>query len=578
MDTKQKLINILNQSASVELPDLGNLLMIPKDSTNGDFTLPCFQLAKIWKISPPEASKKLLSLISLPDEIEKVVPVGPYLNFFLNRKIQATSIINKILEEGSNYGKEKHKETIIVEYSSPNIAKPFHIGHLRTTLIGHALDRTLRHLGYNVISINHLGDWGAQFGFVWAGCKLWGRPENPDIDDLVEVYKRATTLKKQQDENTVPSEDKDKPDINLMAREYFLRLEDNDSEALEFWQWCLDISLKYLKLTYQRLGVHFDFYTGESFYRDQLENIEKNLKESNVLTDSRGALGVDLGDPLGFVRIFAEDGRSLYITRDIAAADYRYKTYSPEKIIYVVGAPQILHFKQLIGVLNAIKHPVAEKIVHVPYGHVPGISTRAGKTNVDTSLKALLREAHDRALNAYKTQVSKRPEDVDEELVAESVGLSAIFFHYLSRSNIKDFYFIWDEALSFQGDTGPYLQYALARINSIESKAKEAGLVLDDISKLNGEYLSSPEVYEIVKLLGDFPNIIKKTALDYEPAHIAQYALDLAKVFSANYKSLRVLGESDTNKSLTYLALFKAVANVMKISMGLIGVPVLDKM
>lgn len=573
------LIDALVNATSLPRDVLERILTRTKDLSLGDYALPCFPLAKEWKIAPPEAALKLKGQLTLPSGLERCEAVGPYLNFFLNKQALARETVSAVLSQGTKFGAGKHSDkTIVLDYSGPNIAKPFHVGHLRTTLIGLALDRIYRHLGYKVVSVNHLGDWGTQFGFVYAGWKVWGTPDHATMDDLLELYRRASGLRKAQDEKRIAPEDADKPEINSIARDYFSRLESGDEEATKFWRWCLDISMEYYLATYKRLGIEFDFYTGESFYRDQLEGIESRLRESGVLADSEGALGVELGKPLGFVRIFAEDGRSLYITRDLATADYRERTFHPWKILYVVGAPQQLHFKQLIAVLKQINHPVAEKMVHVSYGNVPGISTRNSKPGDDRfSLRALMDEAHERALTAYRTQVEKRPEGLDEEKVAEAVGLGAVFFNYLCRSNIKEFHFTWEEALNFQGDTGPYIQYALARLNSIEAKAREEGLMITPSSKIDYSLLAEPGTHELVSLLSQFPERLERSAADYEPHHVALYALDLARAFSANYRSLRVLG-ADRPVAEARLALFSAIKFVLYTGLTLIGVPPVDRM
>lgn len=575
---RSQLVSAISHAASLPEESVSKTLGPAKQRSHGDFSFPCFIIAKELKIDPAKAAKDLAEKIELPENIEKLQVLGPYINFYRKR----SSFIKEVLEETYlerqlelRFGRIKGK-TVIIEYSSPNIAKPFHIGHLRTTLIGHSLDLIHRYLGYNVVSINHLGDWGTQFGFVYAGCLLWGRPANATIFDLVELYIRATTLRKQQDEDKVPEDQRDKPVINELAKDYFRNLEANQSDAVEFWQWCLDISLEYLKKLYSRLGVNFDHYSGESFYRDKLENVEAQLRESGILVDSKGALGVDLGKKLGFVRVFSDDGRSLYVTRDLATADYRLKTFNPEKVLYVVGAPQTLYFQQLIEILKLMKHPIAERMLHVSYGNVPGISTRASKGSEDRIwLDALLNEAHERAKEAYQGQVEKRPSEINETNVAEAVGLGAVFFNYLSRTNVKEFHFSWEEALNFQGDTGPYIQYALARLNSIEDKAKDQNLVPD--KDFSPEHLVDDEAYRIVTILAQFPDILEKASSDYEPYHVANFVLELARAVSEGYSKLRVLGQ-DKDISQARLALFSATKKALKTGLGLLGVPVVERM
>jgi len=559
------------------LETVSKILVCSKEIEHGDFALPCFFLAKVWKFSPQDCAAKLQATIALPQGITKCEPAGPYLNFFCDRDVATISILKSILTSGSAVRSADHSTTrLIVEYSSPNIAKPFHVGHLRATLIGHALDNIFRHLGYHVVSINHLGDWGTQFGFVYAGCAIWGKPGNASIDDLVDLYRRANALRKSQDEMTVSPEDLLKPDVNQMAREYFVRLENGDAQALDFWKWSLDISMIYYMQVYERLGVKFDHFIGESFYRDKLAKVEADLTASGILVESKGAKGVELGKKLGFARVFTEDGRSLYITRDLATADYRWETFHPDKILIVIGNPQELYLKQLFAILEKMNHPVAGKIEHVSFGHVPGISTRkAAAGDERISLGALLDDAHERALDAYRNQVEKRPEGLDEETVAEAVGLSAVFFDYLSRTNNKDFHFDWDTALSFQGDTGPYILYALARLNSIEAKAIEAGITVPE--EFDSALLREDEAYRLTTLLARFSNALTKAATEREPYHVALYALEVAKTFSSAYRKLRVVGE-DKKLAEARLALFMAARKVLKTAITLIGMKPIDRM
>ncbi len=575
---KEALVAAIATASGLEAPAVEKILTKSTQVEHGDFAFPCFVLAKAWKLSPPECAEKLSEAIQLPAGVSKAQAMGPYLNFFLDRPSASKELITKILDskfrvaEGPSRG-----EAIVIEYSGVNIAKPYHIGHLRNIIIGRALDRIHRHLGYHVTSINHLGDWGTQFGFVWAGCELWGHPADESVDGLVALYRKATALKAAQEAKAVPPEDSGKPDVNEMARAYFIRLEDGDRDAFNFWKWCLDISLDYFKKLDSRLGVQFDHYMGESFFRDKLGEVEDSIRKSGILQESRGALGVDLGKQLGFARVFAEDGRSLYITRDLAAADYRERHFHPSKILYVVDARQALHFKQIIAILDKIGHPVAKKIVHIPYGHVPGITTRGNAEGAQdrSSLKALLDEAHDRAKETYQREVSKKPEGLDEDLVAEAVGMGAVFFNYLCRSNIKDFNFIWEDALNFQGDTGPYMQYALARLNSIETKAKEEGYTVSP--EFDASVLGDDASYELVFMLSKFRDSLEKAAAEYEPYHVANYLLDLAKLFSGVYRKLRVVGE-EKRVAEARLALFMAVRNTLHTGLSLIGVPPVDRM
>jgi len=571
------LLDSLAKASGLEKSALAQVLVRSHETSRGDFAFPCFTLAKEWKVSPPECAKKLKEKIILPKKFERAEAVGPYLNFFLDRAQFTKEVIPEILQKGYSVGKAKAtNETIIVEYSSPNIAKNLHVGHMRTTLIGLSLERINKILGHNVISINHLGDWGVQFGYIWAGCELWGKPKEPSINALVELYVQASNLKKAQEENKVSPQDASKPNVSEMARNYFLRLEDGDKDALKFWEWCLELTLIEFKAIYKRLNIEFDHYTGESFYRDHIPAVEEMVRQSGILEESRGALGVDLGKELGFARIFAEDGRSLYITRDIAQAIYRDKTFNPKKILYVVAAQQALHFKQFIEIMSRMKHPVSEKMVHVSFGFVPGMKTREGSAIL---LKDFLEEAHTRALSAYREEVTKRPEGLDEENVAESVAIGATYFYFLKHTNIKDFNFSWTEALNFHGDSGAYVQYALARLYSMETKAKENGMDISPstLANLSPEALKENEAHELVSLLSRYSEIIEKAGNDCEPSHVALYALDLAKAVAKAYKNLRVIGEESTIAQAR-LALFVASKFVLHSALTLVGVPAVERM
>jgi arginyl-tRNA synthetase len=568
---KKSLASILADATGLDETVVYRALSTPKTIEQGDIAFPCFLLAKSWKISPDQCAVKLSTMITLPPTFIRSECQGAYLNFFLNRETATRDVTKSILSRQVT-SEQSSKGTIVIDYSGPNISKPFHVGHLRTTIIGFSLYKLFSYLGYNVIGVNHLGDWGTQFGFVYAGCSLWGKPKD-DMNELVSRYVEANLLRKSQE----AGKDLNKPLVNDIARDYFIRLEAGDPEAVEFWKWNLDISKKYYERTYARMGITFDSWNGESFYAQFFDQYINELKASGILEESRGAFGVDLGKQLGFARLLTEDGRTLYLTRDLITADYRENTYNPERIIYVVGAPQALHFKQLREILRKMGRSVAEKIVHIPYGHVPGISTRSLKTDSgDISLDALLDEAQDRAKEAYESAVSKRPEDVDVAHIAQAVGLGAIYFNYLSRTNNKEFHFSWEEALNFKGDTGPYLMYAVARLHSIEEKAKAAGIEVS----VDCDYscLQEREAWELTSILRRFTEVLEKTAVDYEPCNLCNYALDLAKSISRAYLKLRVVGEDNIESGRARLALFMAAREVLTTSLTILGITPLRRM
>lgn len=567
------LASALGPALGLTEAEIFSAIESPKNSKFGDLALPCFELAKRRQIPPPQCARELADSIKLPPGFSSVLAVGPFLNFHLDRPPYIEAVIRQCIA-GSWLRTGTPDKTMLLEYSSPNIAKSFHVGHLRATLIGNCLDKLYRFQNYHVESINHLGDWGTQFGFVWAGCELWGKPAEPTVSSLVDLYRRATSLKERQEKSELGPDETALPDVNEMARKYFVDLELGKEYAVEFWRWCLDISMVYFKATYERLGVHFDHYIGESFYSDKLEAVKVELEQSGLLQDSQGALGVDLGEELGFARIFTPDGRSLYLTRDIASAEYRARTFHFDVAIYVVGAPQTLHFQQLKAVLKALGKPYADDIIHVAFGHVLGMRTRGESGAIE--LHEFLDEAYERALRAYREQVTKRPEGLDESAVAEGVALSAIVFSNLSRLRLKDVHFNWDQALAFQGDTGPYLLYAYARINGIKERASAAGLAVD-LANLTGELLTDDHAYALVTTLAKFESVLRATAADNEPSYLAMYALDIAKTFSKAYAELKVVGE-EQRLAASRLALFEATKQVLGQTLELLGIRPLERM
>ncbi len=576
---KSSLARAIALFIDVKEAEVEKVLAPPKNRSFGDLAFPCFIIAKKWKQSPVDCATELAKELALPAGVSNASAVGPYVNFRFDVGSLTSEVLDPILASDPSldfdtpWWNQESRENIIVEYSSPNIAKPFHVGHLRATLIGNCLDRVFRRLGHKTISINHLGDWGTQFGFVWAGCKLWGQPKDESVEALVDVYRKATELKAAQENLEVPEEDKDLPDINEMARSFFIDLENDIPYAMDFWKWCSSISLEYLKRTYKRFDIVFDHYTGESFYRDKLDKISQELKKANILIESKGALGVDLGKELGFARILTPDGRSLYLTRDLATAEYRASTFNFDKCIYVVGAPQSLHFKQIKGVLKALGHDYADKINHVAFGHVMGMKTRGKGEFIE--LNSFIDEAEKRAIEAYQEQVTKRPDGLDEQNVAISVARAAIIFGTLSRSRLKDVQFKWEHALMFQGDTGPYVLYAYARINGIKEKANAAGVKAT--TSVDGSLLTEDSARQLVSLLGQFKSTVERTAEECEPSILCTYALDVAKLFSKAYLDLQVVG-AEPELAKARLSLFEAVKIVLGQALQLLGINPIERM
>jgi arginyl-tRNA synthetase len=547
---------------------IATLFAKPKDASYGDFSLPCFAFAKESGMSPPACAAKIRSEICVPPSISEVKVVGPYLNFFVNREQFATDTISALLDDAwQDTLVTPQKKKLVLEYSGVNIAKPFHIGHLRTNLLGKSIEQLLKARGHEVVTINHLGDWGVQFGFVYAGARRFGISDTPSVHELLDVYRRASELKKEEAVKGVTE-----GGVTAEARDYFIRLEAGDPEAVAFWKKIVSVSMAYYGVMYNRLSIAFDSYAGESFYSDKLDGVRRQLEASGVLTESEGDLGVNLGGTLGFVRLISSDGRSLYIMRDIAAALYRYETYKPDAILYVVAAQQSLHFQQLRAVFEKMNHPVASLIHHISFGWVPGVGSRGGQF---ISVEKFLDDCTEHALQAYHTEVTKRPEGVNESEVSEKVALGALYFYFLNHSNNQDFQFTWEQAFNFKGDSGPYLQYAVGRLHSIVDKARDSGLSVEKNCLVS--LLSEEEARMLVNILAEYKDVLIKYEATHEPQELSSYLLSLAREFARAYTTLRVIGV-ERALGIARLSLFDAVRRVLENGMQILGMPILQRM
>ena len=562
MDNKQliagelaKVIDSLDQDAIL------NLLEQPKSSELGDIAFPTFSLAKTERKSPQIIAADIAEKIDTA-HFDKVVATGPYVNFFLSKAEISGQVIKEVIKDGADYGQqnEGNGENITIDLSSPNIAKPFSVGHLRSTVIGDALSNIFRKIGYNTIKINHLGDWGKQFGLLMVAYKKWGSQEaveaNP-IDELLKLYVR------------INAEIENDPSLDEEGRLWFKKLEDGDPEATELWQWFRDESLTEFNRIYELLGVEFDSLNGEAFYNDKMDEGIQILEEKGLLQESKGASIVDLEDfNLPPAMIKKSDGATLYITRDIATAIYRARTYNFVKNVYVVGQEQANHFRQLKAVLKKMGFDWSDDMIHVDFGLVTKnrqkLSTRKGNIIL---LEPTLLEAISRA----KSQIeAKNPDLEDKEAVARAVGVGAVKFYDLKTDRRNGYDFDLEAMVSFEGETGPYIQYAYARIQSILRKANfqpdaEATYSLND-----------PESWEIIKLLQDFGRVVKRAADNYEPSLIAKYAISLAQAFNKYYAHTRILDESPERDSR--LALSYSTAVVLKEALRLLGVEAPEKM
>ena len=562
MDNKQliagelaKVIDSLDQDAIL------NLLEQPKSSELGDIAFPAFSLAKTERKAPQIIAADIAEKIDTA-HFDKVVATGPYVNFFLSKAEISGQVIKEVIKDGADYGQqnEGNGKNVTIDLSSPNIAKPFSVGHLRSTVIGDALSNIFRKIGYNTIKVNHLGDWGKQFGLLMVAYKKWGNQEaveaNP-IDELLKLYVR------------INSEIENDPSLDEEGRLWFKKLEDGDPEATELWQWFRDESLTEFNRIYELLGVEFDSLNGEAFYNDKMDEGIQILEEKGLLQESKGASIVDLEDfNLPPAMIKKSDGATLYITRDIATAIYRARTYNFVKNVYVVGQEQANHFRQLKAVLKKMGFDWSDDMIHVDFGLVTKnrqkLSTRKGNIIL---LEPTLLEAISRAKGQIE---AKNPDLENKDAVARAVGVGAVKFYDLKTDRRNGYDFDLEAMVSFEGETGPYIQYAYARIQSILRKANfqpdaEATYSLND-----------PESWEIIKLLQDFGRVVKRAADNYEPSLIAKYAISLAQAFNKYYAHMRILDESPERDSR--LALSYSTAVVLKEALRLLGVEAPEKM
>ena len=546
---------------SLEADQIFALLEKPKSSEMGDIAFPAFSLAKVERKAPQAIASDIAEKIDTTG-FEKVVATGPYINFFLDKAAISQDILKAVIKEKADYGQQDigHGQNVTLDMSSPNIAKPFSVGHLRSTVIGDAIANIYTKLGYNLYRINHLGDWGKQFGMLIVAYKLWGDKEaveaNP-IDELLKLYVR------------INAEAEEKPELDEEARLWFKKLEDGDKEAWELWQWFRDESLVEFNRIYEKLNITFDHYHGEAFYNDKMDEGIEILENKNLLKESKGAQIVNLEKyNLPPALIKKSDGATLYITRDMATAMYRHRTFNFAKNIYVVGQEQSHHFKQLKAVLKEMGFDWSDDMIHVSFGLVTKnkkkLSTRKGNI---IRLEPTLDEAEARALTQIE---AKNPGLENKEAVAHAVGVGAVKFYDLKTDRDNGYDFDLEAMVSFEGETGPYVQYAYARIQSILRKA-------NFVADADGAYsLNDAESWEIIKLLQDFPNIIQRAAEKYDPSIVAKYAINLAQSFNKYYAHTRILDDNPERDSR--LALAYSTGVVLKEALRLLGVNAPEKM
>lgn len=560
MDYKKYIADKINV-AGVGSDEIASSITLPPNSQMGDYALPCFKFAKVLRKSPVAIAEGLAADIIPDDVISEVAAVNGYVNFRINKDGLSCEVIQKIFEEWQNYGGSSvgAGKTVCIDYSSVNIAKPFHIGHLSTTVIGSSLYKIFKFLGYNAVGINHLGDYGTQFGKLISAYKHWGNRDevqNGGIHAINDLYVRFNNEADEQMERE--------------AREYFRLIESGDREANELFEWFKSLTLEYVKKIYERLNVHFDSYAGERFYTDKMAPVIEELKQKGLLKESNGAQIVDL-EPYGMppCLILRSDGASLYATRDIAAAIYRKKTYDFYKCLYVVAYQQNLHFRQFFKVLELMGKEWAKDLVHVAYGMVSledgAMSTRKGKV---VWLEDVIAKCVEKA---YAVINEKNPALENKDEIAEKVGIGAVIFGALYNNKIKDITFSYDKVLSFEGETSVYVQYTCARAMSvIEKSAGYEACLPDSIEPVEEEF-------EVVKALAAFPDVVLDAAEKYEPSYVARYAVDLAQKFNKFYFDCKILTAQSGVKNFRIL-LTKCVLRTLENALGLLGIGVPDKM
>lgn len=567
-DFKQIIGQAIAKVTNLNEEELESYIEKPKDQKNGDYAFPCFKLAKELRKAPAIIANDIQEKIEIDKEkIEKIEVVGGYLNFYINKNAITKEVLEKV-ELDEEYGKSKIGEgkNIIVDYSSPNIAKQFHIGHLRSTVIGAALYKIYKHLGYNVTGINHLGDYGTQFGKLIEGYKLWGNEynlkENP-IDKLTEIYVRISQLCKE-DEKVLEE-----------CRNNFKKLEEGDEYCVELWKEFTEVSLKEYQKVYDLLGSKFDAWIGESFYVDKVPEVLERLEKSGKLIESQGAKIIDLEDK-GIKTpciIKKTNGSSTYATRDLAAILYRARTYDFDKALYLTSYEQALHFKQVFEVakLLGIDEKYTNGLVHVPFGMVllptGKMSTREGKV---IKLEDLLEEAIQRAKKVIE---EKNPGLENKDEIAKKVGIGAVIFNDLANNRVKDEIFEWDQILNFQGETGPYIQYTYVRTKSVLEKVEKVPeFATVDLNELSDEYSQN-----IIKLMYNFENTLVQVTKKEEPSILSRYLIDLAKAYSSFYNENKIItDEQKTQDARVYLTY--AVGQVLKTGANLLGIEMPEKM
>ena len=564
-DFKVAIANCLKEKIEdLSLEEIVGLIEVPPNKDMGDYAFPCFKLAKVFRKAPNMIAAELAEGIEAQGAIAKVMPMGGYVNFFVNKSQLAETVIKDVLTQKENYGHSDlgKGKTIVLDFSSPNIAKPFHIGHIRTTVIGNSLYKIYDSQGYDTVRVNHLGDYGTQFGKLIVAFKLWGSKEAVEANPIPELLKLYIQFHDEAEKH---------PEMEDEARAWFTKLENGDEEAKELWQWFRDESLKEFSRVYDLLDIEFDSYNGESFYSDKMARVIDIINEKGILKESKGTNIVDLEEyNMPPALITKNDGSTLYMTRDLAAALYRKENYDFEKCIYVVGSQQSLHFQQLFKVLELVGFEWAKDMVHVPFGMVAleegTMSTRKGRV---VFLEDVLKQAIEKT---KETMLAKNPNALNVDEIAKQVGVGAVVFQELSNSRIKDYTFSWDRTLSFDGETGPYVQYTHARCCAVLRKANEE--VTTDI---NYDLLNDVDSAEVLKVIASFNKNILNAMRKNEPHIITRFVLDLAQAFNKFYHDNAILVD-DAELRKARLALVEATRQALENGLKLLGMHAPERM
>ncbi|WP_322627176.1 arginine--tRNA ligase [Aedoeadaptatus coxii] len=565
---KEQIAEGLARETGLDANELLYKIETPPDRKMGDYAFPTFMLAKTMRKNPAVIAQELKEKLSDVEGVREIAVAGPYLNFFIDTTALAENVLKAVLEEGDRFGSSDigKGKTTIVEYSSPNIAKPFHIGHIRTTIIGDSIKRIYKHLGYNVEAINHLGDYGTQFGMMIEAYKRWGDDDviekNP-IPELVKLYVR------------INQEAETNKELLDNSREWFRKLESGDKEAVALWQWFRDLSLDEFKRVYNMLDVEFDSYRGESYYSDLMLKAVDEIKAKGLLVEDQGAQIINLDKyNLPPAIIIKSDGSTIYLTRDIATAIFRKDTYDFYKNIYVVGSQQNLHFQQLKAILKEMGYDWADDCIHVPFGMVSlpegTLSTRRGKV---VYLEDVLNRATEKVDGILREREEKNGYTMENrEELARQVGIGAVKFQELFNQRIKDYVFDWDRTLSFDGETGPYVQYTHARMHSLLEKG-----AFDPAKAVDVKALTLDDEKELLQQLYGFNQVIVDSHEKYEPYLVTRYITECAKTFNKYYTNTPILVEDDDIKNARLLLVY-GVKNMIKIGLNLLGIEAPNKM